>query len=54
MAGFGVVIRVGTEEHAKKMAVKISHLMDEARMLPIPVDVYKFEGYPDLRAYIVG
>lgn len=43
MTGFGVVIRVGTEEQAKKLARNISDLMDEARMEPIPVDIYKFE-----------
>ena len=54
MTGFGVVIRTNTEKHANEIARKISNLMDEARMNPIPVDVYKFEGYPDLKYYIVG
>lgn len=43
MTGFGVVIRTNTEKHANEIARKISDLMDEARMNPIPVDVYKFE-----------
>lgn len=43
MTGFGVVIRVNTEEHAKEIQRKISDLMGEARMNPIPVDIYKFE-----------
>ena len=54
MTGFGVVIRVGTEEQAKKLARNISDLMDEARMEPIPVDIYKFDRSPNHKYYIVG
>ena len=39
MSGYGVVIRVKTEEQAKKLARKIVDLTDDPR----PVDIYKFE-----------
>ncbi len=54
MTGFGVVIRVKTEDQAKELARKIVELTDEAGMNPRPVDIYKFEGYPSLKYYIVG
>jgi len=61
MSVFGVVIRVGTEEQAKKLARKIVDLTDEAGMDTRPVDIYKFELDPvsgtDCRRshyYIVG
>ena len=54
MSGFGVVIRVGTEDQAKKLARKIVDLTDEAGMLPLPVYIYKFKEYPDHGYSIVG
>lgn len=53
-AGFGVVIRVNTEEHAKEIARKIVDLTHEAGMNPTPVDIYKFEGHPSHKCYIIG
>lgn len=43
MTGFGVVIRVKTEDQAKELARKIVDLTHEAGMNPRPVDIYKFE-----------
>ena len=61
MGSFGVVIRVKTEDQAKKLARKIVDLTEEAGMGPRPVDIYKFELDPvsgtDCRRshyYIVG
>jgi len=51
---YGVVIRTRTEEQAKKLAKKISDVTSEAGMDPRPVDIYKFEGSPDLKYYIIG
>lgn len=42
LSGFGVVIRVKTEDQAKKLARKIVDSMDDPR----PVDIYKFEIDP--------
>lgn len=46
MGSFGVVIRVKTEDQAKKLARKIMDLIVEAGMDPGPVDIYKFETDP--------
>jgi len=46
MSGFGVVIRVKTEDQAKELVRKIVDLTDEAGMNPRPVDIYKFETEP--------
>ena len=54
MEYFGVVIKVKTEDQAKELARKIVDLTHEARMNPRPVDIYKFEGYPSHKSYIVG
>ena len=46
MEGFGVVIRVKTEDQAKKLVRKIVDVTYEAGMDPRPVDIYKFETEP--------
>ena len=43
MSGYGVVIRVKTEDQAEKLVRKIVDVTHEAGMDPIPVDIYKFE-----------